>query len=268
MKKYYSFFLILFLIVNFANGLTIFETYDNQVVLDKQKALKILLKEYEKDGENILLNYKIGKHYEQEHFFKYPFMTKYYFRYLELAPKDDSHHDEVIFGIVEYYLSKGARDSDETIIDSENSIPPYEKINVYSLLNSAVDKSVPNYNLYLGLYFMINKKYEEAIKYFELTPIEKTSYKKSKWLFNNLGYAFIKMNNLEKAEKALRMAEFIDPSNVYVHVNLGYVYYNTHRYMDAVKQYKQALDINPTYQKAIQGLTDSRKMIKSIKPVL
>ncbi len=261
MNKLLIFIIVILSICGSAKALTVFESYDNEVALNRGKALNILLSEYKRDQKNYLLNYKIGKHYEQDRLFRNPFMVKYYFNYLELAPKNDPNHDDVVFTIVEYYLEKGVKYGDKSIVDSPNSLPPYDAINVSSLLDSIFNKNVPNFNLYLGLLYMIEKDYGQAIKYFEITQIEKTSYRKSKWLYNNLGYAFIKCNNLKDAEKALRMAEFIDPSNIYVHVNLGYVYFHTESYLDAVKQYKQALGINPDYKKAIQGLEDSKRML-------
>lgn len=72
--------------------------------------------------------------------------------------------------------------------------------------------------------------------------------------FNNLGNAYIDVNNIESAQQALERAVQINPLLAESRLNLGNVYLRKERLEDAIYEYQEALKINPRNSKAHNNL--------------
>jgi Flp pilus assembly protein TadD len=67
---------------------------------------------------------------------------------------------------------------------------------------------------------------------------------------NNLGLAYERRGQHERAMKAYEAAIRADPNYAEAHVNLGLIYYRQHRYDEAVKEYQAAIRNNNNLSKA------------------
>lgn len=232
---------------------------------EHENAGKYLINEVGKNPNSISLNYLIGKYYEDIGFYKYPYMTRFFINYLKLTNYDGLHTDEVIHSLVEYYLSLSIKNNDERIVNVDDVSGNPSSINVRVLLSKLKSKEDKSLLLYNGLLDLINKDYVSAVNKLDAAPLDKISYKNFRWAFNNMGYALLKDNKLQEAERALKIAIIVDPGNKYAHVNLGFVLFNQEKYKDALAEYETALEIDPNYQKAKDGKSSSEYRLKLIK---
>ncbi len=64
-------------------------------------------------------------------------------------------------------------------------------------------------------------------------------------LFNNFGTAYIALDDMDSAQRAMELAVDINPNLGESRVNLGNIYLRKDRVEDAIYEYRRALDINP-----------------------
>jgi len=74
------------------------------------------------------------------------------------------------------------------------------------------------------------------------------------WLHNLKGQILIEEKKYNEALEALKLAVEKYPSNVSFLTNLGWAYYYTQQYEDAIDNFNEALDINAYYESANRGV--------------
>ena len=109
------------------------------------------------------------------------------------------------------------------------------------------------YNL-LGLILVEQKKFDQAIKYYELgLKIDPTFA----IIYNNLGLLFFDQQteeSIKKAENYYKQSISVDKKIPEPHNNLGNLYDYLNKIKDAIDCYKRAIDINPKFSYAHHNL--------------
>ena len=77
----------------------------------------------------------------------------------------------------------------------------------------------------------------------------------------DVGLAYFRMNNFQKAERNYLKATQLNPANATAFSNLGSLYFNTQRYQEAKSIYEQALRINPNH---IDGLANYASVLGTL----
>lgn len=93
----------------------------------------------------------------------------------------------------------------------------------------------------LGLMFLKNHKYKEAIDYFQRTIEAGDGSDK---IYSNLGLALKKIGRFKEAEAAFARAIEINPNRLEALTNLGYLYYEKKAYEKAIEFFHKALDLD------------------------
>lgn len=86
---------------------------------------------------------------------------------------------------------------------------------------------------------LVNRRYTKALKY--LLEAHKLSPKDSN-ISNNLGMAYYFKEDLENANKHLKLALELDPKNTDARMNIATIYLNQERYDQAMEVYNQILE--------------------------
>jgi len=98
----------------------------------------------------------------------------------------------------------------------------------------------------LGAALIALERFEEAIKV--LTPLlSEPLYPTPAFAFGNVGYAYYRLKDMEKARQHLEMAVFLNPMFCVGYNNLGQVYKDMGRQEDAVTAFTKATKICPKY---------------------
>lgn len=97
-----------------------------------------------------------------------------------------------------------------------------------------------------GNYEAAIKNYEQALKF----------YPNDASLHNNLGVAYLRTNDLTKAEMHYKKAIKLDPSNPLAYSNLSSVYEREQKYIDAAKYLELYLKLAPSAKKVYYRLSE------------
>ena len=81
-------------------------------------------------------------------------------------------------------------------------------------------------------------------------------------VFYNLGNGFLHLNQLDKAETALKKATELQPDYVKAHYNLGVVYWSLGRYKEAADSWRTTLKFDPNHEAAKEWLKKAKEKIK------
>ncbi len=94
-----------------------------------------------------------------------------------------------------------------------------------------------------GGIWLKKKKYPEALKdYLRLREEDKNDV----IVYNNIGYTYGKMGEIEKAKANLSLCINMDPEFAYAHDNLGYVHYLEKKYEKALELINHSLKLDPS----------------------
>lgn len=94
------------------------------------------------------------------------------------------------------------------------------------------------------IYYKFNM-YNESITYFN----EAKKYSNDINIYRNLGLCYLQTGNYIEAEKNLKYAIFLDPKFIKAYFNLGYLYYLQKEFDRAIEQWNNILSIEPDYEK-------------------
>ena len=105
----------------------------------------------------------------------------------------------------------------------------------------------------LGLAYMMKKHYAQAASHFKRAIELKPDYSPAK---NNLGALYLAMEEWDSAIKVLTpvTTDLLYATPHFPLTNLGYAYFKKGDYARAERYYKQALEVEPNYPLALQGL--------------
>jgi len=111
------------------------------------------------------------------------------------------------------------------------------------------------------IYYKFNM-YNESIRYFNKAK----KYSNDINIYRNLGLCYLQIGNYIEAEKNLKYAIFLDPKFIKAYFNLGYLYYLQKEFDMAIEQWDNILSIEPDYEKRYiifyyLGMTYSEKNI-------
>ncbi|MBI5184035.1 MAG: tetratricopeptide repeat protein [Nitrospinae bacterium] len=102
-----------------------------------------------------------------------------------------------------------------------------------------------------GKRLMMDKDISGALKYFEEAlkkdPIDLE-------FFNDLGYLYLNLGKLDKAEDIFKRGVTRFPQNVIIRNNLASIYFKKGRYHEAEEEWKTCLRLDPTFQNASKNL--------------
>jgi Tfp pilus assembly protein PilF len=114
-----------------------------------------------------------------------------------------------------------------------------------------------NYNL--GLALARENKDEEAAYYFSQALADEPDFPKAELnlskAYNNMGIMLAKRGEIDKAIEHFRKAIEIEPLNDRAHHNLAQAYHSKGNITEAVKQYREALRLNPDSAETMAGLS-------------
>jgi tetratricopeptide (TPR) repeat protein len=125
-----------------------------------------------------------------------------------------------------------------------------QRVDAFSLFGAMTQQtnqleSLANSALTSGIDLYMKKNYEGAIKAFRrsvgLAPASPHSVSASNYMAN----AYLKLNDVEGAIKAYKTSINLDPFRDDTHITLGNLYYSQGRYVDAEKEYLDAVRLNP-----------------------
>ncbi len=119
--------------------------------------------------------------------------------------------------------------------------------NYLQALNVDNSYTKARYNL-CGLY-LVQNRLDEAIKQCSIAGSD-ILYEAKPSVFTNLGKAYFKKGQIEKAQKYYNKALEINPAYVYTRNELGKLYLSISRENDAVHEFKQAVRGLPEYEEA------------------
>ena len=112
------------------------------------------------------------------------------------------------------------------------------------------------YNL-LGLIFAEQRNFTLAIEYYEKGLLIDPNYA---MIYNNLGLLYYNKkkseNDFKKAEDLFKKSISLDKKISEPHSNLGILYNSINKSEEAIKHYKQAIDINPNFFYAYHNLSN------------
>jgi O-antigen ligase/Tfp pilus assembly protein PilF len=95
-----------------------------------------------------------------------------------------------------------------------------------------------------GIYYKFNM-YNESIRYFN----EAKKYSNDINIYRNLGLCYTQTGNYVEAEKNLKYVIFLDPKFIKAYFNLGYLYYLQEEFDRAIEQWDNILSIESNYEK-------------------
>lgn len=95
----------------------------------------------------------------------------------------------------------------------------------------------------LGYIYEGRGMYQEAVKYYWHAIESQPNYPNIHLIHNSLALIYIKTNQLEKAESALREALRLSSTDAEVHSSLGILYHTMGRLQDAEREYKEAISL-------------------------
>ncbi|MCH9047240.1 MAG: tetratricopeptide repeat protein, partial [SAR324 cluster bacterium] len=93
-------------------------------------------------------------------------------------------------------------------------------------------------------YDLAEAAYKKAL---ELDPNQATTH-------NNLGYLYVELNHLQKAEELISRAIELDSTNPVYHVSLGELYVKQEKLNEAEAAFKKALELDPRFSYALVRL--------------
>lgn len=227
--------------------------------------VEVLKNELIKNPDEVELNYLIGKYYQNKKLFRVPFMSKYYYQYITVTDsirENPSEVDDAILNLTGYYILLSGRYGTPKYVLEDNLEGRDTSIDVNKYLAKVSNKKNQEYLLLNGLFKIITHDYDSAIKELDQVDVSNLDYSKSKWVYNNLGFALIKAGNYKEAVSALRIAVFIDPNNKFAHANYGCALFNINHFKEALTEYRKALVIDATYSTAINGIEECKKVLK------
>ncbi len=105
----------------------------------------------------------------------------------------------------------------------------------------------------LGLTYMARERYQSAIKHFKRAIEIKPGYAPAK---NNLGSAYVAVEEWDKAIECFETVkeDLLYATPYYPLSNLGYVYYRKGQYETAKAYYREALEMERRFPRALHGL--------------
>ena len=153
------------------------------------------------------------------------------------APQQKSQEAEAVRELGEAYMAKGNYTMALRELLRAEQIAPNDPY----LQNS------------LGLTYMARGRFEEAVSHFKRALNLRPDYSPAR---NNLGSAYIA---LEQWDKAIECFEGVKDDLLYATPyyslsNLGYVYYMKGRYAEARRYYREALEMERRFPRALHGL--------------
>jgi Flp pilus assembly protein TadD len=95
----------------------------------------------------------------------------------------------------------------------------------------------------LGFIYEGRGMYQDAVRYYRHAVESKPNYPNIHLIHNSLALIYIKTNQLEKAESALREALRLNSADAEVHSSLGILYHTMGRLQDAEREYKEAISL-------------------------
>ena len=116
------------------------------------------------------------------------------------------------------------------------------------------DDQVPSSVLvnYSALLILL-ERYDEAIR-FANQALKNPGYAKPALVHTNLGLAYIKKNQLTRAEEHLQVALEYQPSLPEAHHNLGLVYTRMGKHAQAMQAFRRAIRVRPAYAESFASL--------------
>jgi len=96
----------------------------------------------------------------------------------------------------------------------------------------SIDKEYSEAYNNLGVLYLEEGKYKEAIRYFE-KAVKNIFYTTPELAYNNMGFAYEKLNDFSKAEKNYKEAISINPSFSPAYINLARIYEQQVKYKEA-----------------------------------
>ena len=130
-----------------------------------------------------------------------------------------------------------------------------DKIAAENLYKEAIEIDPDNWEAYqeYGYFLVTNGRHQEAINYYQLvlefTPDNVVA-------LSNMGAAYLYLGNFELAEKPLKRATELEPSDI-AFSNLGVVYYYLRDFEKSVALYKHAIELEPTNIQYLNNIIDS-----------
>ncbi len=168
----------------------------------------------------------------------------------------------------------------DALINTNNYLRAVEHIEGMSNKSPAIRAAYQKVTYYQGLTYFRNKRYAEAITYFDksiLYPVDKTIVHEA---FFRKGEAYAAQENMPAAIKAyeqvtsMRLTS-LDPALIRSHYGLGYAYFNTQQYSKAQQQFlqynekiKKVNNLTSYYDDAILRLGDSYYIQKKFDEAL
>ena len=142
-----------------------------------------------------------------------------------------------------------ARDLGEAYLNQGNSTAALREL----LKAEKLNPGDPLTHNSLGLTYMMKKHYAQAINHFKRAIELKPDYSPAK---NNLGALYLAMGNWDAAIEILTQVtgDLLYATPHYPLTNLAIAYFNKGDYKNALSFYKQALEIEPNYPLALQGI--------------
>ena len=73
--------------------------------------------------------------------------------------------------------------------------------------------------------------------------------------------SWVATGRFEEALERIKLAQELDPLSLTINNNIAWLYYNAHRYDEAIEQYRKTLDLNPNFPMTRRelGLAYARK---------
>lgn len=98
----------------------------------------------------------------------------------------------------------------------------------------------------LGAAYMADERWDEAAEVFS-ELVNKPTYNTPELAYNNLGWSRFKQGQHIQAQEALQMAIFLKPEMCKAHNNLGLVQLDRKNKMGALRNFKKAIQLCPTF---------------------
>jgi tetratricopeptide (TPR) repeat protein len=176
--------------------------------------------------------YNLGVLYYKE-IKDYPRAMHYFSKYLEIFPKNvENPHKEDIYKVINYILS----------LDDQTKNMEAKKM-----------KNVANQHYFKGNY---QKAVEHYLKAIALDP----GYVE---VYNNLGTAYLQMNDFKNAVKYWKITLMFDPNDLDLYINLALAYHEKLKdYGKAMEYYEKFIEVAPQNDKRILLVRERIDMIK------
>ncbi len=172
---------------------------------------------------------------------------------LEIEVKQNPSNAEAHYLLGASYAKKGEFDKMNKEFDASLKITDKYKKNIQ---NYRLKYWGENYNR--GVRLLKAKKYDDAIKSFE-TAIRIDSSRAD--AYQNMAYAYIKKNDIKKAEELYKKVLQIKKNDPRIYFTLGSVYYNEKKFKPAIQMFEKAIELDPSNKDAFAYLAMSYDMI-------